>query len=358
MSQTFRTTLGMVVAGVFCFAAMYGVSRYWYQPSEQGPALEVVSSIRWERVEVMGTAYADVEFRNSGTDWLVIDSIRSGCDCSGLQTTVKGDVVKIEEMRIAPGESKFAQVKFQARGPAGSALSQVIAYRTNEAIPENRERTLVLDIGFVGGGLTGLPTQIDFGVLKPGEVSERKFEIVDDSGAERHVVGVLSCHDSFAITEADHAKVALPGGGHSVVRGKIKFSSKVPGSYHGKIIFAPSDRGSNPEPILMNAKVLPNLRITPDVCVLDDSESQRTATYPFTIESNVGDISEVEAVGLPEYLDCKIDPAPSASGRASLTLALNSRLSKSTLRKLETITFRCRINGMNYTVTTSVKLLG
>jgi hypothetical protein len=127
---------------------------------------------------------------NAGRRELVIDDIRSSCACTGLEREMDGRHVRIESLRVAPGESAELVMRVAIRGRIGEPTRNQIRFRTND--PNQPEASIEVVVAHVTGGIVAVPSNLAFGTLVLGQENRQLLEIRDNAGHCRSITRVVS----------------------------------------------------------------------------------------------------------------------------------------------------------------------
>ncbi|HZU37793.1 MAG TPA: DUF1573 domain-containing protein, partial [Gemmataceae bacterium] len=193
------------------------LQRQW-QAVFGGPAvLECPETIELGEQDWGMQVTARFDIRNIGHSVLAIDQIRTNCVCSSIdQDGEDGKPVPVETLNISPGARARVLLRVNIRSQVGAPFRSAVLFRTND--PSHPEARIEVASPNVRGGVTPVPTRVDFGTVRPGESASRLLEIRDTAIKPRSIKTVESSRPELfrvrllsAKTHKGGAKSALPG---------------------------------------------------------------------------------------------------------------------------------------------------
>jgi hypothetical protein len=150
---------------------------------------------------------------NQGGGELVLDQIRTNCECSGLEQQENGRAVRLKELRLKAGERAQVAIRLAVRGQAGKPLRSVVFFCTNDPTqPEGRIDVVVTN---VTGGVRTWPAAIAFGTIPLGGKATQVLYLHDDAASPRTLARIeSSCPSQVKVRPFPPVKTAE--GNHDV----------------------------------------------------------------------------------------------------------------------------------------------
>jgi hypothetical protein len=139
-----------------------------------------------ERGEIVVT---HVTLANHGRYDLLIDHITSDCSCAGLEQERDGELMRLGELRLAPGDSAQLTLRVAVRGQPGSPFETAVHFQTND--PKHRLGTIRVSVPRILG-MSIRPTSVPLGDVLLGTHVHREIEISDIGGNGIQVLAARS----------------------------------------------------------------------------------------------------------------------------------------------------------------------
>lgn len=131
---------------------------------------------------------------NSGTERLIVNEVRTGCNCTGLEIDSQGKPQRITELVVKPGENQKVMLRYTITEPAGMSQTNAVTFHTNDS--ENTSYRILLTVKNVLGGVSVKPQAVVFGLVEDADSSIRRVDVYEKSIYHSSVRSVESSHPS------------------------------------------------------------------------------------------------------------------------------------------------------------------
>ncbi|MBA4065096.1 MAG: hypothetical protein C0501_15560 [Isosphaera sp.] len=222
------------------------------------------------RQEVATVAAGNLTVSNPGGSPLVIDQVRTGCSCTGLERMTEDGPRRVESLTLPPGGSVELTVRVSVPGPVGQQFATVVYFRTNDPnVPEGRFAVVV---PVATGGVRADPSAVAFGLVPPGTAAERVVELRDYALEPRTVRSVAVSADDRVTAELlpppPPDPAADPRAGVTVARVRVRLRTDAPGAVAGKILVVLDGPAREPDVVPVSGRVVGPVEVTPASLVL------------------------------------------------------------------------------------------
>jgi hypothetical protein len=153
------------------------VSQAWRLIASSYPRIDFPRTLELGEREGGRVAVAHFKIGNRGRGELVIDQIRTNCSCSGLEREEGGRFVRVQELRIAPGEDAELSMRWSVSGTPNESARTVILFHTND--PSSPEAHIEAVVSRITGGIRATPAQLVFSTVPLGAESRQVLELRD-----------------------------------------------------------------------------------------------------------------------------------------------------------------------------------
>src|SRR5262245_46049828 len=121
------------VLGVVAFFAVTAYFSEFLSPESPVPIIEYPARLDLGDREMGDEVIKPYTIVNRGRGELVITHIRTACSCTGMERAENGRYVKVELLRLKPGEKADLVMRIAVRGPRiGGEMINVIEFQTND----------------------------------------------------------------------------------------------------------------------------------------------------------------------------------------------------------------------------------
>lgn len=308
ISVTLLGCLFLMIAGAVVYPSPW-MSRQLGRP----PVLDVPALIHWDSAEVWTRLSAKLRIENRGGQALVVDNFRMSCGCLTLSQSQDGSLVPVSRLQVDPGGTADLVLDMETRGIPGSGMSQKIAFRTND--PERPEQILTARVGMLTGGVTVVPTGVQFGSLRIGEAVEQVADILDGAAQPRTVASVESSNPSlFEATLFDPAPVEVTAEGKRVGAriGRVRIRCRPTdfGEHQAELRVTIRGREHRPEVAPLRVTVPQAVEALPSVVVLPRVDQGRDVFEAVCLcRSASGTIVDLSLTQVPDGVTARILPA-------------------------------------------------
>jgi hypothetical protein len=128
---------------------------------------------------------------NRGGTELLLNQFRVSCaNCTGIGRELDGRPVRVQEVRVPPGQSIELTVQQAVHGPVGGSNQAAINFKTNDPnVPEGR---LLVRVRRVGGGVEMCPRSVVCGSMRAGDSVRHVIHVTDESPSPRQIERIVS----------------------------------------------------------------------------------------------------------------------------------------------------------------------
>lgn len=307
-----RKTLSVTIL-LFSAAVLISGACTQEKPQFKGPHLTFeVTKVDFGEMDQQEEKSQEVVFRNTGSELLEIQNVRSSCGCTAAVPT---------DNSIEPGESGILNVTFKS-GKSQGEIEKVITVLTNDSLTP---ATRLPVTAYVKTDIDLQPRAIDFGEVTLGESRTEEARIMSQNGEPFEIVFVEADSASF---DYELTPVEEDGNPGYVFKLTLRASDK-PNSFY-KVVNLRTDNNRSPlHRLTVVANVLGNVRIEPRT-VLMRSEvggegqtktvsltSVGDATFALLNVRTTKDIAQIETRTIEEGKNYEIDVSftPGEAGR-------------------------------------------
>lgn len=163
-------------------------------PVSADPVIDCPEEVDAGEHEIYSTATGRFVVMNRGGRELVIDEVRTGCSCTGLERERDGQLFRVDEVRVPPGGTANLAIRRGVHGPVGIDIVTPVFFRTND--PASPERSVRLVIPRVTGGVEPSPRSVVCGAVAVGSEVRRAIDLTDQASPPRPIDRVTSSNPS------------------------------------------------------------------------------------------------------------------------------------------------------------------
>lgn len=302
-----------------------------------------------ERGEV---ATARFVVANRGGAELVMDEFRSNCSCSGIERKQGDEYVRVDVLRISPGEHVELQMRVSVRGvPVGAQARNGVTFRTNDpAKPEGRIESV---IERVTGGISTVPETVVVGTVPVGSSVTHVFEVRDDAVIPRTLAQVSTSYPGVMARILDQKGSLPPAGGEHIgtciARVEVTVDTTQTGSIDCVLTLHLNGAQQPPDQIRVLGTVVGPVVALPSMLLLPRSSPEGPVyTTKCVLRATGGKPLSVTVDSCPAHLKVTV---PSAD-HPSPTVVVSISLDPSVVRKNrdKPVRLRCRAGDVETTV--------
>lgn len=181
----------LVISGILLTGGLSAAWWYTAPPTvSPHPVLDCPEVLDVGEQDIYGQVAGRFTVRNRGGAVLVLNDIRTACACTGFEQERKDRFVRVDEVRLAPGQSTDLMIRHGVHGPVGVTIDTPIFFRTND--PVAPERVIRLLVPRVTGGVEAFPRSIVCGSLLTGQTGRHLVDVTDEAPASRQIERVVS----------------------------------------------------------------------------------------------------------------------------------------------------------------------
>ena len=355
----------ILVAGIVYSASSGAIMRYWTMWTGSGPILDCPRLIELGEQELGQIAVARFTVANRGGEDLVLDKIQANCACTGLELEKGTNFIRVESLRLHPGESAPVAVRATVRGRPGDPLRIAVMFHSNDATrPEPRIEIVVSKIK---GGIYSLPTSVIFGPVVESSEATQVIEVRDQAVTPRAIMQVESTlPDRFTarLISGPVQTAAPPNGTDGVVIGRVEvvLNTNEVGPINGAIKVTISDAYRPPDVIPVTGHVLRQVQAYPALLVLPrrvgaagvysgECRCISTQGKPLTIRADAVPagftihVTAVEGDPATQIVQIEWDPQTANPGRSSVREILRFRATVAGKDAALEIPVQCNLTG-------------
>lgn len=260
------------------FAAVTVQSRPWRAFWKLSPVIEYPAKLDLGEREKGDIVVAPFTIANRGGGELLVDEITSNCGCTGIEREENGRYIRLESLRLKPGEAVPLVMRVSVGGPLGATMNNVVEFRTND--PQQPTVHMDVLVTRVSGGVLTTPESVVFGTVPVGgkvrqfvdvwdpAVSPRAITRVTSTGLDRLTVRLLRDTDSPKRNEANpKANGAKPLG---VLVGRLEVILKTdrPVKINDTVLIEVAGREDKPDKLPVVGQVAASFEMSPSLIVL------------------------------------------------------------------------------------------
>lgn len=228
-----------LIAVVLIGCASAALAAWIYGPgSLREPRLQVPPIVDIGEHEYGTMAVASFEIGNAGKSTLEVKSDSRSCSCSGLEQVVgPGRLIRVERLEVAPGDKTQVVVRFAVTSPPGAVHNIPILLVTND--PRSPERTVVLRVSRVHGGLIFVPSELALGTVDIGTTIQKEVDVYEPAVAQRAIRAPVASNDAYDVTfhpvTVSGDSTANPREPRLIGKLRVTFKTDKPRSLNGQI---------------------------------------------------------------------------------------------------------------------------
>lgn len=313
------TTVVAVVAGHQVAPELSTEVLRWHRglPKYTAPELVEVGG-----VDAGTPALATFTAANDGYGPLVIDDIRTGCNCRGLERRTAVGYEPVRELTLQPGERADLAVRFVPAGRPSQETRFGVRFRTSD--PDAPEAALVV-VSHIRGRLTAHPPTVIETRIPLGRPRVIRVDIRDTGDHPVRVGRVTPAGLSGLLCRF----VPTDGGGDpssdGALRGHIEltYTAARAGTVNGYLDVVPEEPSARSIQVPVTLSAESAVRLLPSIVRLPrNSDSGRLYTAVCLLRPTAGAAdTAVSLVSAPPALDVAVSPpADGAPGRVSVTV--------------------------------------
>jgi hypothetical protein len=313
------------------------------------PVAEFPAEIDLGKRERGEIAVAAFTVANRGGAELLMEGFQSNCSCSGIERRKGSEFVRLDSLRLQPGEEVELQMRVSVRGvPIGARARNGVQFRTND--PDKPSGQIDAVITQVTGGVFTVPDKVVVGAVPVGTTVRHVFQVRDDAITPRSLERVTSTLNRVKVRILDEAEVAETAsavhGGISIARVEVEVDTSTPGNIDGEVNLHLAGAERPPDAIRVFGRVADAIDLSPSALVLPRSSPEGLIyTTNCIVRSTEGKLITVAVDSCPPHLSVKIPSSgqePVACAIITVTLDPNSP-SLAAKERDNPIRLRCRM---------------
>lgn len=256
----------------------YKYFYYKFALSLQRPSIDYPTVVDLGERELGEVALVEFDIKNIGTSNLLIHEIKTTCSCTGLETKVGNDFLRVESLTFKAGEAKRMAVRVAVRGaPANSSFSNFVTFETND--PDNLNCNIQTIAPKVKGGVFPIPDIVSFGTVEASAEARFQIDLFDDAISPR-VVDRIAVSNPKVISatlrtanELHDSPKIRPTKGTYIGQIEISVNTLKPGEVNEVVNVFVKDRGELPNPVRIVGVVSNRFEVTPKMLILPRNSS-------------------------------------------------------------------------------------
>jgi hypothetical protein len=298
-----------------------------------------------ERGEV---AIASFTLANRGGAELVLEDFQSNCSCSGIERLQGNEFVRLDVLRVKPGEEVELRMRVSVRGaPVGARARNGVRFRTND--PDKPTGQIDAVINQVTGGVFTVPESVVIGSVKVGTKVRHVFEVRDDAIEPRILERVASSQDRVKVRILDKSEHGDPAGsvhgGVCIAYVEVLVDTSSPGNIDSGLTLLLAGSPRTPDQLRVLGRVVGPVDLSPSVLVLPRSSPDGPIySANCLLRSTDGKPLTVSVDACPQHLSVQLPPSDrEATPVTILAVKLDPKLSAlASEDRNQPIRLRCR----------------
>lgn len=305
-----RLVLLMLIPLAVGGVSYYAATKYWFAPPAP-PVVEFPAHLDLGEHATGKLVVGHFTITNRGGSDLTIDQIRTNCSCSGIEQKEGGRFVRVDSLRLKPGERADLAIRVSVRGvPAGAAMHNLVAFRTND--PDQPTGRLEAVVRRVLGSLSVSPASVVFGTVPRGTEVRRVLEVRDTSVKPRTVTRATTTGtDRVAVrlfpVKAEPRQGEPTANGALIGRLEVVVDTASVGYVNGSIQVHLEGDDEERDPVPVTGRVVEPIEISPSVLILP-RQTAKGPVYSANVmcRSNRGEAVALSVGSVPPGLTAEV----------------------------------------------------
>jgi hypothetical protein len=253
-------------------AATGQLRRQLYSALNLDPIIEYPATVDLGDHEAGDLVHGSFIIANRGGGDLVVDQVRTNCACSGIERIEEGRYVRIDFLRLKPGEQADLTIRVTVGGvPVEARMVNVVEFRTN--VPSQPMGRMEVLVRRVSGSVSMSPPSIVFGTVPVGTRLGQIVQIYDMGSTPRAIeritmTGTGRIRARLLPVEQSSDKAKPHGAGTLVGQIEVVGNTVAAGEINGKVQVHMAGESRRPRELTVTGKVLAPVEITPSSIVL------------------------------------------------------------------------------------------
>lgn len=236
----------------------------------------------------------------------------TSCGCSGVESEVEGQTVRVSSLDIPPGKSVDLMLRWAIRGEPGSPGQTSIRFQSND--PNHFDVEIKVNTPSIIGTVGADPAKLTLGSLVLGEDQRRTIMVRDQGSTRRTVTRVVStAPDQVSVRLINHetdAEIDSPLGS-LIGLIEVGIHAQVVGPLAGSISAYDSESGDALLAIPFEGRVLPEVELVPSTIILPRiSEAGPVYQGRCLFKNSRQNPCSIEVQSAPKGLSVVVSPVP------------------------------------------------
>jgi hypothetical protein len=309
---------------------LFGFGGYYYSAGIRGwpfanwlknrPIIEYPSMLDLGSGERGKLVIRHFTIKNRGTSELIVNDIRTSCSCSGIERPSDDEYVRVDSIRLTPGESIDLRVRLALTGASiGTAMRSAIEFQTND--PNHPTGHMTLVVSNVSGGVYTTPRSVFFGTLPRGAKCRHVIDVRDHSIHPRTIARVSTTDRRVSaqiipLPKVAESKRALESDGKLIGQVEIRVDTSSAGDIFAKLAIQLENESRPEEPVSITGKVVDSFQISPSVLFLPRLTSKgQVYTAKVVCRSTKGKDLSVRREAIPRGITAEVGPQDQVGSR-------------------------------------------